>query len=121
MDEFDQSEIYNKNIRYFRVRVLIKWNQTFHWKGDEESFKASLKDIIMNKKLTSIPDRSKISQKLDGIFAKYIQYEGLEVDEELLKSDELDSIRVQVSYNILDKNIGELLTSSIKALFMSNE
>lgn len=117
-DENDKIEIYNKNTRYWRARVQINWHQNFKWNGDEQKLKNDLKDIIMSTKLTFIPDKNKVSSKLDGIISKYVKYEELPVKS---SDDEWDNICIYVSYNILDKNIGELLTSSIKNLFIKME
>ena len=117
-DEKDKIGIYNKNTRYWRARVQITWHQNFKWNGDEQKFKNDLKDIIMNSKLSSIPDKNKVSTKLDGIISKHIKYEDLSIQSSEVDAD---NISIYVSYNILDKNLGELMTSSIKNLFIKME
>ena len=120
-DDFDELELFNKNTRYCRARVLIKWTQSFHWDGTEEEFKAQLKDIIFNKKLSSIPDRNKLSMKLDSVINSYVKYETIPTKETEQVDEDADNIYIEVSYNILNKNLGELVSSSIKSMFIGKE
>ena len=117
--EEDLDMLINKNTRYIRVRVLIKWKQWFFYKNDKEQFKADLKNVIMNKKLVSIPDRSRLSSKLDGIIESYITIEIREPD--LLEEHETPkgNYLVEICYNILERKLGELLTSSVKSIIMA--
>lgn len=73
----------------------------------------------MNKKLTSIPDRAKLSSKLDEVIDSYVKYEAINQEGE--SDQDEDNIRVQVRYNILDRNLGEMVTSSVKALFLGQD
>lgn len=117
----DEIDFTNQNIRYCRARVLIKWTQSFNWESSEGEFKAKLKDIIVNRKLSTIPDRNKLNTKLDYVIEAFIKYETLAEGESDKRYEESDNTYVEVSYNILDKNLGELITSSIKAVLLDQE
>jgi hypothetical protein len=121
IDQDDELEmLISKNTRYCRARVLIKWTQEFHWKSDEEKFKTEIKDVIMNKKLTSIPDRNRLSAKLDLVIDSYVTIklrDGVNEETDIVE-EETENLSVEVSYNILERTLGEIIISSIKAVFI---
>jgi len=75
IQELDESDIFNRNTRYCRARVLIKWKNTFQWDEDEATFISTLKSVIVNKKLLSIPDRAKLNSRLDSVVDQYVKYQ----------------------------------------------
>lgn len=124
MEEEEKEDIgdwMNKGTRYLRTRVLIKWTQTFFYNQDIENFKVTIKDIIINEKLgKKIPDRSRLRTKLDEIIESYMNIQILEYEEPQDPSEEEEhKYFVEVSYNILERKLGEIITSSVKAIIAS--
>jgi hypothetical protein len=95
--------------------------------GGKRTLNAALKNLILDmnsrissflNKLNTIPDRPKLMTKLEAVINTYVTYQKLEVGESEQEDKYTENVCVQVAYNILEKNLGEILISSIKLIML---